>query len=1201
MEALIRTRGSLATVLLVAIAAGQACAVLENYPAPGVMDAVSPLAACARAAQPPVLDGNADEPAWQGAGQSVVWVSPGGQAAQSSPLPVTVRFLWDDQNVYVSFEFGPAPPGAEVGPLAQWSLSMVLDPRPDHINTPQVTLRADGGAAVAISTSLPGAREADYKALLRPHGKAIVSEGRLCGEFAIPIAGLMADPPAEGDAWDLDFRVRSGRAVLARWGTDFIPGRLRFVRQAPPRPSYSLIQPELPITPHHGQFVTCVTVSRQGEGAPPTELVAWVVTGWERGPAVRRRLSAADVGRPLAFVVDAAAPGWGAVRFELWREGKTVDVLCLPVRIESQLPRFVQFPAGFLDCRVRTLTVAPGEDAGGSFAFAPIQAETQAQIEFGLEAVETVGARPARVPGERLVLGGRGPQNVPFSLPTVGLPCGIYRVTGSVTVGGQTRRFESHAMNVPGSLVTEYETVMSSFEGRLARLEGRPLQYPFQRDCAEMLVRLLRRQASHGITNVGPRGWWPVEWAVQLDGMLTALEKDQDYFAGRSGTFVCGYRSRVDGSLQVYQVTLPEDFDKRRKWPVLFGIHGTHSRYFYSLIGLQEESAYQPLTKWPVIGVALDGRCAPTQQGGLADVDFLEVYDVLRREFGLDPDRVALTGFSRGGMASWYYPLQMPHLFAATMPCAPFAYFFLGELANVRHVYVSSFHGVHDPQTAPGDSIVAHSLLTSLGGKANHTQIRVAGHDPSIGYRDRRFMDRILEARVEHYPEDVQFVCTRPRFSRAYWVTIERQIRYGEPARFSVRVTGPSALAVRTTNVAALSLDLSGGQVRKGRPLKITVNGHERQVAYSDNLLLEIEPHRGNLLKSPSLAGPVGDWVFDKSVIVYGTEAGASVEAACRRLAEDVSRGHAVFRNLNYPSDTESEFLVKADRDVTAEDVQTANLVLIGGPGANRVASRMAEGLPVRFQQDRLVIGDTEVMGRDAAVSFIYPNPENRSRYVVVLGVADPANPPKAKADAVASDLFQPRSDLTVLAGDSGGQLPASIHFDGEWRVQKPRLLCRVPPGSSVTWDELALDALHRESGADVSFRYPFVTPRGAKDGPIYEADARAATHEEAAVGFTMTGAEFTSHLQSWITLYGKPPLLRGMTLEWHVDPVSRVVRIDRTNLQPGNRYRIAADEESATQAHWAMPEHVPWRLLPVGVTQSVVRYLDQGGPWKVP
>ncbi len=1183
------------TILIVAVTI-PAAAEWQNYPADDLIGEVAASAECLRVDQAPTLDAAADEPMWQQVRPIHAWINPQDHHDHTAEVPMEVRLLHDGDNIYVFFETAPPPAGLELPAPSGWRVNLTIDPRPDHIDTPHVSLKADGSGSISISSWKSNYRAKDYEALPKPQGQAEVADGCLRGEFAIPFAGLAADPPALGDVWDLDVELYiKSRTHSSRWGTDFIPGRLYFVSAATPAPAYYLTDPQVPVTPHHGKFIAHVTVSKQGEGPMPTQLVAEGLTGKQRGAATTYRLVSEQIGKPLACAIEMSEPGMGALRFRLLNGETVADTLVVPVEIDPQLDRFADMPAGSFDCFVRTLTIGPGDRLEGQFGFAPTDPQGRAQVHCRLEPVEIIGSYATALPMKSVTLGADKPLLEPFSMDLdERLPCGTYRLAGTVEAGGDTQNFQSQPFNVAGVFVAEYDQMMAGWQQRLSKLDDRQLKYPFQRDCAELLLYMLGRHGAEALEKASTytrerRPWWPINWAVQLEGMLDALEQNRDYFAGRSGIFLCAYRSKVDGTLQPYELTVPDGFDKSQKWPTLFAIHGTSSHYYYSLIALIE-LGYKPITQWPMLCVGLDGRAGPTQHGWLADVDLLEVYDQLQQHFGLDPQRVHITGYSRGGRAAWYYAIHLPHLFAGAAPCAPFGYMHAGELPNVRHMLVNSYHGVHDPRTANANGPVMIGALNDLGGNGYHMQIRVAGHDLRAGYRDRRFMQSLLDAEAPQYPKDIEFVCTRPRYSRAYWMTLDRLIDYGSPAVVKLRVAGLRTIRIDTENVGALSLDLSGGQVQKGQPVRIVLNDDEREMEYADNLRLEIEPAEADVLKTPELAGPLGDWMFEKSLIVYGTQAGAEIAAAGKELADQISIG-VPRKKWFYIHDTEANWPIKADTEVTADDIRDCNLILLGGPGANRITTRLAAKLPVHFAPDGLTVGDISVTGAEASAAFIYPNPENPQHYVVVVGAADPGQKPKTGAGTLRSLS----ADLVLAGGETATGLPGALHFDAQWQLQPPQVVCQVPAGNQTDWNTLLLEATHVQTAADIAYRYPYGSSRPLPEGPLYYADVASPVRQQALLAFEMTGAEFEAYLQSWITLFGKPPLLQGVELDWSTDPVNKVVRINSTGLEPDRKYKIVADEVTITRATWSVPQHVGYHLLPDSAAEAALKHIEQG------
>lgn len=1177
------------------------------YPAADILEDIFATVECLQVKQPPVLDGVPDEAAWQQVRPAVAAIDAIEYCNHTSQLPTAARFLYDAENIYVFFEAGPPPPDAELPEPAKLRLYLDIDPWPEHINASDVTLYGDGSAKLTATTCLTcnvAARKDQLEGLPQPTGKALVADGRLRGEFAIPIAGLITDPPALGDTWDLGFRLRTGsRGFDARWGTDWIPGRMRFVATATPLPAYSLTGPDVPVTPHHGRFLAYVTVAKNADGPMPTEVTVEGIDGTGARPAspTSHQLSAGQIGKPIPLVVELPAPGWGALRYELRRGSELMDTLIVPVQTEPAFERFADLPSGSFDCHISTPTVGRGDPVEGHLTFAPAQPGIEAHVEFHLYSAQVIGSDTAQTPVQTVTIAGDGPRTVPLSLGTDGLRCGIYRVTGVVKAAGKSQAFASQPVNFAGDFITDYDAMLDSFDKRLARLARDRLKYPFQLDSAQMLLHLVRRHGAAEFSKLSKgarnkRGWWPIEWVVQLADMLPALEANRDYFAGKSGKFLCAYRSKLDGMIQPYEINLPEGFDKRKQWPVLMAHHGgTSAHFYYSLIGLYA-FGYQPLSKWPLVCVGLEERHHNLSCGAPAQAaDFLEVYDEVKQHFGMDTQRVSTRGLSTGGTSAWTFPIQMPHLFNVSYPAGPWGYSYTGQLANVRHVLMHSYHGRHDPNTCVANSQVMTGALDALGGRAICTELRVGGHGTFPAYRDRSYIERLLKLRAPEYPDHVEFVCTEPRYSRAYWATIERLIDYRDEAHMDIRVVGRRTIRVDTTNIGALSLDLSGGQIDRGKPVRIVLNGEARTMPYADTLRLDIQPLDGELMKRPGLSGPLGDWILGKSLIVCGTQAGGELNAAYEELAEQVSHGRPLKEGKSrwsYVYDYETDWPVKSDKDVTAEDIRDCNLVLLGGPGANLMATRLADKLPVKFSPDGLRLGDLHVTGPDAAVAFIYPNPENPDRYIVVAGSADPAHKPGIRASA----LRGLSADVLILGGENKGDLPALLHFDAQWQLQPPQRLCEVPAGNKTLWCELVCNAMLRESAANVAFVRPYGTwKRAVPEGPLYCTEVTGSGGHAAVVSFKMTGAEFADYLRSWITLYGDPPFLGGVQLDWSVEPTNRVIRIDSISLDPERQYEFVADEITITRGRWAMPEHVEYHVLPFTVTEAIARHIELG------
>ena len=76
--------------------------------------------------------------------------------------------------------------------------------------------------------------------------------------------------------------------------------------------------------------------------------------------------------------------------------------------------------------------------------------------------------------------------------------------------------------------------------------------------------------------------------------------------------------------------------------------------------------------------------------------------------------------------------------------------------------------------------------------------------------------------------------------------------------------------------------------------------------------------------------------------------------------------------------------MVKDDVNVTAADVAGSHLILWGDPQSNRYLAKLKNQLPLRWTESRLELGGRGFPAASSVPVFIYPNPQNPTRYVVL-------------------------------------------------------------------------------------------------------------------------------------------------------------------------------------------------------------------------
>jgi hypothetical protein len=160
------------------------------------------------------------------------------------------------------------------------------------------------------------------------------------------------------------------------------------------------------------------------------------------------------------------------------------------------------------------------------------------------------------------------------------------------------------------------------------------------------------------------------------------------------------------------------------------------------------------------------------------------------------------------------------------------------------------------------------------------------------------------------------------------------------------------------------------------------------------------------IVKRHGLQGPIGDAFNSRFLAVYGE---GDKDLAIAELD--------AIRNPPGPLDIQGDFPMKPAAKVTSADIAAANLILFGTPETNAVLRRIAPALPSELLRERAM--------------FIYPNPENPARMVVVWN----AKLLSAPDHGVNSGWIMPLNLLPDYVIVKDGQVASGGHFDNQWKL----------------------------------------------------------------------------------------------------------------------------------------------------------------------
>ncbi len=523
------------------------------------------------------------------------------------------------------------------------------------------------------------------------------------------------------------------------------------------------------------------------------------------------------------------------------------------------------------------------------------------------------------------------------------------------------------------------------------------------------------------------------------------------------------YRAHTDDSVQTYSLWLPPSYVPKKKFALLIQLHGIGPEV---AAGQRQTWQGQGTAEWidtnqPVIVAHPFGRKNAFYQG-IAEEDVLQVIAEIEQHYSVDLDRVFIMGHSMGGAGSYTVGLHFPDKFGSITPIDPAMWTpedgeaDLPEWArpqaaivrapnlfpnahNLPVFFKNAGAGIQRASTKFSDGIVAaggFATMESFPGMPHHFA-------PQMSYS--MFEAQATLMPIQRQPPTVKFYTTTLRYNQAYWVTLDQLEQHNrdttitatyDDGKPSVQPRRPGvppppaapsrapSLAVTTSNLAAFSLQLgtlpSPADSAVALPIKIddreviTLNGAlptEIHFAKSANGWSRVEAAAVLAAgKRHGMQGPIGDVFNERFLAVYGD--------GDRDLA--IAELDAV-RNPPGQSIIHGEFPMKAAAKITAEDIASSNLILFGTPATNPVLRRLAPRLPAALMGDGT---------GNPGVVFIYPNPENPARYVVVwttklLSILNAA--PKL-------GYIQPVNLLPDYVRVKDGAILSAGHFDNTWQ-----------------------------------------------------------------------------------------------------------------------------------------------------------------------
>lgn len=326
-----------------------------------------------------------------------------------------------------------------------------------------------------------------------------------------------------------------------------------------------------------------------------------------------------------------------------------------------------------------------------------------------------------------------------------------------------------------------------------------------------------------------------------------ALAQEQTPWRRATGLVPRGYRSKLDGTVQPYGVAYyPVDANQAYPSSMRADLwcRGRSERGLEIQFLTSRMTSNYPEPAPGVIMIHPFGRyCNANKLAG--EIDTLEVLQHALEDYPIDPQRVAIRGFSMGGAAAWHLAVHYPDKWFAANPGAGFSetpeflkvfqkeelqpYPFEQKLwqmydcpvwaRNIRMLPTIAYSGEIDNQKQAADIMAAAcwNLPERERFELTHIIAPKTAHriDPSAQAEIERRLASLDRLRSTKPPQVVTFTTTTLKYNKSHWVTVDALQEHWKPAqiRASLPGSGDGTLRVQTENISEFTLEFSAADV----------------------------------------------------------------------------------------------------------------------------------------------------------------------------------------------------------------------------------------------------------------------------------------------------------------------------------------------------------------------------------------------------
>lgn len=488
----------------------------------------------------------------------------------------------------------------------------------------------------------------------------------------------------------------------------------------------------------------------------------------------------------------------------------------------------------------------------------------------------------------------------------------------------------------------------------------------------------------------------------QLNYYLESLSNNIDPEYNVPGGSIKTYISKIDSGVQYYQLYVPENIKANEPLPLVIEMpkfmnwhQSPLETYRFANIRLSE--LFEEIANQYNM-IILDPGCRTvdkTNKNSIDEVDLWENIDNLKKYYNIDTNRIYLRGACLSSWSALKMAVKYPDKFAAislTSPEIPNTNYDnpwmqsnmdpIQFLKNISNIPILNIHCVVDSHSPISES---EKLFkdTKKAGIKNYTYIKIPIELKT--YYSEEYMKEIFDFFKKYSlnpkPNEIYLSTGQLKYNHSYWIHLT-DIQPFKNAYLHGKIEN-NKIKIHKENVFSYTIDLKKLPYTNNKKISIEDNGVKifDDVPKSDYIFVPAQQSK-LLKKNERIEGPFANIFTRPFLIVLGSEGDEIENKNIKAISDTINK----YWRLRYFATCRT----KIDKNVTLKDIEETNLLLIGSPQSNTLIRRIIDKLPAYISENTITIAKNEVNGTNLGFYLIYPNPQNKEKYVAIIGYNSP-------------------------------------------------------------------------------------------------------------------------------------------------------------------------------------------------------------------